>query len=172
MDPRFLSPLLGLLAGTFLLLGSASPAEAQGTPSPVDSPKLEAEWMLGPFHRPKEVNPVLTPDSTSTFHCPLRERPVRGEAMATFNPAATVRGDSVYVLYRAEDKTGEMKIGGHTSRLGLATSSDGLHFTRRPTPVFYPKPDDQQTHEWLVEAGPPALRTDDGIVISPPTSAP
>jgi predicted GH43/DUF377 family glycosyl hydrolase len=68
--------------------------------------------------------------------------------MATFNPAAAVRGDSVYVLYRAEDRTGRMEIGGHTSRLGLAASPDGLHFTRRPTPVFYPTHDEQRQHEW------------------------
>jgi predicted GH43/DUF377 family glycosyl hydrolase len=67
--------------------------------------------------------------------------------MATFNPAAAVRGDSVYVLCRAEDRTGRMEIGGHTSRLGLAASADGLHFTRRPQPVFYPQNDDQQRHE-------------------------
>lgn len=40
-----------------------------------------------------------------------------------------------------------MSIGGHTSRLGLAVSDDGLHFTRRPDPVFYPAPDSQQSRE-------------------------
>ncbi|WP_410969397.1 hypothetical protein, partial [Salmonella sp. SAL04284] len=32
-------------------------------------------------------------------------------------------------LYRAQDKAG-------TSRLGYAASSDGIHFTKRPDPVF------------------------------------
>jgi predicted GH43/DUF377 family glycosyl hydrolase len=122
--------------------------------------------MLGPFERPDGVNPLFTPDTTSTFDCPLRERPVRWESMATFNPAAAVRGDSVYVLYRAEDRTGRMEIGGHTSRLGLAASSDGLHFTRRSKPVFYPKRDDQQENEWPGGVEDPRLvETEDGTFV-------
>ncbi len=40
------------------------------------------------------------------------------------------------MLYRAEDDSGSMVIGMHTSRLGLASSSDGVNFTTEPTPVF------------------------------------
>jgi predicted GH43/DUF377 family glycosyl hydrolase len=58
-----------------------------------------------------------------------------------------VRNGKVYVLYRAEDASGAAEIGGHTSRLGLAESSDGLHFTRRATPVLYPDRDDQAQYE-------------------------
>ena len=152
-----------VLFGLTLLLGAASPVAAQ---SPAAPDTMEADWMLGPFHRPDGVNPILTPDSTSTFQCPLRDRPVRWEAMATFNPAAVVHDDSVRVLYRAEDKTGTMKIGGHTSRIGLASSADGLHFTRRPTPVFYPRPDDQQKHEWPGGVEDPRIvETDDGTYV-------
>jgi predicted GH43/DUF377 family glycosyl hydrolase len=73
---------------------------------------------------------------------------VRWEAYATFNPAAVVRGGKVYLLYRAEDASGEEKIGHHTSRLGLAESADGLRFTRRPAPVLYPDTDAQARYEW------------------------
>jgi beta-1,2-mannosidase len=59
-----------------------------------------------------------------------------------------VRDGKIYVLYRAEDDSGAMAIGGHTSRLGLAESSDGISFTRRPDPVFYPADDAQQSREW------------------------
>jgi predicted GH43/DUF377 family glycosyl hydrolase len=41
-----------------------------------------------------------------------------------------------------------MQIGGHTSRLGLAASQDGISFTRRPDPVLYPADDAQQSREW------------------------
>ena len=41
-----------------------------------------------------------------------------------------------------------MEIGQHTSRLGLATSNDGIHFTRLPEPVFYPAEDAQKSREW------------------------
>ncbi len=35
-----------------------------------------------------------------------------------------------------------------TSRIGLATSADGLHFTRSPAPVLYPGPDAFRSLEW------------------------
>jgi predicted GH43/DUF377 family glycosyl hydrolase len=73
---------------------------------------------------------------------------VRWEEYATFNPAAVVRDGKVYVLYRAEDATGDSTIGHHTSRLGLAESSDGLHFTRRNEPVLFPDRDAQRKNEW------------------------
>jgi predicted GH43/DUF377 family glycosyl hydrolase len=70
------------------------------------------------------------------------------EALHTFNPATVVRKGKVMVLYRAEDDSGSMQIGMHTSRLGLAESSDGIHFTRLPEPVFYPAEDSQKAREW------------------------
>ena len=70
------------------------------------------------------------------------------EALHTFNPAAIVRHGKVVVLYRAEDNSGAMEIGGHTSRLGLAESKDGIHFKRMAEPVFYPAEDDQKAREW------------------------
>ena len=105
-------------------------------------------WTFGPFRKPVSVNPVLTPDATSTFRSPVGDSVVRWEEYATFNPAAVVRDGKVYVLYRAEDASGDAKIGGHTSRLGLAESADGLHFTRRPTPVLFPDRDGQSANEW------------------------
>jgi predicted GH43/DUF377 family glycosyl hydrolase len=73
---------------------------------------------------------------------------VHWEALHTFNPAAIVRDGKIVVLYRAEDDSGAMEIGEHTSRLGLAESTDGIHFTRRDAPVFYPAKDTQEAREW------------------------
>ncbi len=106
-----------------------------------------SRWTLGPFTRPVNA-PVISPQPSSVFHDPIRNAPVHWEALHTFNPAAIVRNDKIYVLYRAEDNTGKMVIGMHTSRLGLAESSDGIHFTRRPEPVFYPAHDSQESREW------------------------
>jgi predicted GH43/DUF377 family glycosyl hydrolase len=86
---------------------------------------------------------------------------VHWEALHTFNPAAVVRDGKVYVLYRAEDDSGTMQIGMHTSRLGLAVSEDGLHFTREGVPVFYPAKDSEQAREW------PGGTEDPRIVESP-----
>jgi predicted GH43/DUF377 family glycosyl hydrolase len=104
-------------------------------------------WQLGPFHRPVAV-PVIAPIADSLFPDPISGKSVRWEALHTFNPAAIVRNGKVYVLYRAEDDTGEMQIGLHTSRLGLAESTDGIHFRRRPQPVLYPDNDSQKDREW------------------------
>lgn len=105
-------------------------------------------WDLGPFSRPAQGNPVMSPQPRSLFSDPIRKAPVHWEALHTFNPGAIVRQDRVYVLYRAEDDTGEHAIGGHTSRLGLAESSDGIHFKRRSVPAFFPAEDRQKQREW------------------------
>ena len=108
----------------------------------------ETPWVIGPFTRPAQGNPVVTPNASSTFQDPIEKKPVQWEALHTFNPAAIVRHGKIYVLYRAEDNSGAMEIGGHTSRLGLAESEDGIHFKRSGEPVFYPAEDDQEAREW------------------------
>ncbi len=80
----------------------------------------QSAWTIGPFTRPAPGNPVITPNPASTFDDPIRHAPVHWEALHTFNPAAIVRKGKVYVLYRAEDNSGAMEIGMHTSRLGMA----------------------------------------------------
>ena len=92
-------------------------------------------------------NPVITPDPASVFDCPMRGRPIQWEALHTFNPAAVVRDGKVHLLYRAEDNTGAMKIGAHTSRLGIAVSDDGINFRREKEPVVFPD-STQKEYEW------------------------
>jgi predicted GH43/DUF377 family glycosyl hydrolase len=108
----------------------------------------QSEWQIAPFVRPAQGNPVIEPRPASTFQDPILGKPVHWEALHTFNPAAIVRGGKIFVLYRAEDDTGKKEIGGHTSRLGLAESEDGIHFKRSPTPVFFPANDSQKEREW------------------------
>jgi len=90
-------------------------------------------WQLGPFER-YEGNPILTPQGDSW------------EAKDVFNPAAWSDGETIYMLYRAEDSTG-IGIWNGTSRVGLATSSDGINFTREPDPVYEP------VEEWELPGG-------------------
>jgi predicted GH43/DUF377 family glycosyl hydrolase len=105
-------------------------------------------WQIGPFTRPATGNPVIAPKPAAVFLDPISGKTVHWEALHTFNPAAIVRDGKIVVLYRAEDDSGAMEIGGHTSRLGLAESADGIHFTRLAEPVFYPAKDSQQEREW------------------------
>ena len=103
--------------------------------------QITTPWQIGPFTRPESGNPVIAPQAESTFTDPVSKNPVHWETLHTFNPAAIVRDGKVFVLYRAEDSSGAMEIGGHTSRLGLAESTDGILFTRRDAPVFFPAND-------------------------------
>jgi predicted GH43/DUF377 family glycosyl hydrolase len=102
-------------------------------------------WQMGPFIKVDDHNPILNPEVGYTFFCPIREDVVAWEKKDVFNPAAIVKGDSVYLLYRAEDTIGKYQ---GTSRIGLAASADGINFTKRPAPVLYPDNDDYYKYEW------------------------
>jgi predicted GH43/DUF377 family glycosyl hydrolase/lysophospholipase L1-like esterase len=129
------------MRGSFLLV--AALACAAGLQAQNAQP-----WEIGPFTRPASGNPVIAPRPESSFNDPVLKAPAHWEALHTFNPAAIVRDGKVVVLYRAEDDSGAMAIGGHTSRLGMAESEDGIHFTRRAEPVFFPANDGQKAREW------------------------
>lgn len=59
------------------------------------------------------------------------------EFAGTFNPAVVRVGERFVMLYRAQDAHG-------VSRLGYAESTNGIHFTRAPEPVFVPEADYEQ----------------------------
>ncbi len=101
--------------------------------------------FLIPFIKLDSVNPVLVPDTTVSFFCPLQNKNIRWEEKDVFNPAAIVRNDTLFLLYRAEDKIG--KYNG-TSRIGLAWSTDGTHFTKYKNPVLFPDNDSLKKYEW------------------------
>ena len=123
----------------------------------------DRSWMFGPFEKPRAANPVIAPSPIAQTRSLMTDSMVQWEAYATFNPAAIVRNGKVFMLYRAEDATGVTQIGGHTSRLGLAESDDGLHFTRRATPVLQPDRDAQARYEWTGGTEDPrVVETDDG----------
>lgn len=127
------------------------------------SAENDSTWQLGPFVKADNLNPILTADSTTIFNCPVRKEAVHWEEKDVFNPAAIVRNDTVFLLYRAEDKVG--KFAG-TSRIGIAYSMDGLRFTRHPVPVLYPDEDAHKKLEW--EGGcedPRIVQREDGTYI-------
>ncbi|HWB94492.1 MAG TPA: hypothetical protein VG605_21705, partial [Puia sp.] len=81
----------------------------------MDSAEM-ADWALAPFVKQDKVNPILVP-GTGRFHDPIRGIEVAWEEKDVFNPAVAVRGDSLFLLYRAQDKIGHPA---GTSRIGLA----------------------------------------------------
>ena len=100
------------------------------------------DWALGPFSAPRRV---LEDHHHVTFACPLSPEPVAWAAKDAFNPGAVVHDGQVCLLVRAEDHVGRYA---GTSRIGLATSSDGVHFELEPEPVLSPGNDKWQAWEW------------------------
>ncbi|MBP3518153.1 MAG: hypothetical protein J6K31_07105 [Parabacteroides sp.] len=128
------------------------------------------DWALGGFVRPEKVNPIITPNPSNLFDCPMRGQKVGWEESDVFNPAATVKDGKICVLYRAEDNSAT-GIGKRTSRIGLAESKDGIHMKRRKTPVMYPAQDNVKEFEW--EGGcedPRVTMTEDGLYVMAYTS--
>ncbi len=106
--------------------------------------RVISDWQIGPFVKVDSVNPILGPEDTR-FFCPVRDDSVKWEGKDVFNPCTVVRDGKIYMIYRAEDFVGKYK---GTSRLGLAVSTDGLHFERYPVPVLYPEQDAWYDIEW------------------------
>jgi predicted GH43/DUF377 family glycosyl hydrolase len=80
---------------------------------------LFALHALSPFQR-ISTQPILGPQGDGF------------ESAGVFNPAVIMQNGRFVMLYRAQDRNG-------TSRLGYASSNDGVHFTRRPGPVLSPE---------------------------------
>jgi predicted GH43/DUF377 family glycosyl hydrolase len=108
-----------------------------------DKPGTEKteNWALLNFVKADSINPILAPSSDQVFICPISKKEVRWEERNVLNPSAIVKDGKVYLIYRAQDND-------MTSRLGLAISEDGLHFKKKPAPVFYPVNDSMMQFEW------------------------
>ncbi|MDC6352735.1 glycoside hydrolase family 130 protein [Zeaxanthinibacter sp. PT1] len=98
-------------------------------------------WLTG-FEKPA-TNPIMQADDQYVFYCPVQKDSVRWQQADVFNPGAVVRNDTVFMLFRAEDDP-EAILGRRTSRIGLAHSTDGIHFSKHPEPVLYPQEDEFQ----------------------------
>lgn len=129
----------------FLILNIALLACNQMSAPKVGVNPTDTGWQLLPFVKQDAVNPILIPDTSQKFFCPIRKTIVKWDEKDVFNPATVVRNDTVFLLYRAQDKIG---LPGGTSRIGLAYSTDGLHFTKHATPVLYPDNDAVKAYEW------------------------
>ncbi|MEX0672679.1 MAG: glycosidase [Candidatus Paceibacterota bacterium] len=93
-----------------------------------------------------DQNPILAPDPSHSW-----------ESRAVFNPAVTELNGTIYMLYRAigDDEN-------YISRLGLATSTDGISFKRSSEPWLAPSTADDR---WGTE-DPRMTRIDDTVFIT------
>ncbi len=144
MNPRLLI--------LFLCLTGCS----SGPPQKVSDTDSQKDWAMLGFMKADSINPILNPSPDQVFECPVSRKEVRWEERNVLNPSAVVKDGKVWLIYRAQDN--EM-----TSRLGLAVSDDGLHFTKEPSPVFYPDNDSMNRYEWKGGVEDPRIvETDDG----------
>ncbi|SOE20032.1 Predicted glycosyl hydrolase, GH43/DUF377 family [Spirosomataceae bacterium TFI 002] len=103
--------------------------------------QVDESWAFNTFEKVDSLNPILSPTANLSFDCPISQKAISWEERNVLNPSAVVKGDTVFLFYRAQDLNG-------TSRIGLAKSTDGLHFKKSPVPVFYPSNDDMKVYEW------------------------
>jgi predicted GH43/DUF377 family glycosyl hydrolase len=110
----YLRPALrpALLACSCALLATLGfAADSASTNPPV---QIRVDWS--------SPTPVISPSGTAAA------------SAGTFNPAAVRADDKTVLLYREQDSAG-------TSRIGYASSKDGIHFTARNQPVMVPEAD-------------------------------
>lgn len=101
---QFLSCLLAVvMVGIVAVLLAPTPARADYTASNLP------DWAIGPFTRSAN-NPILSPQGTGF------------ESVSVYNPGVLYENGQFTMLYRGADM--------HKSAIGLATSPDGLTYTR------------------------------------------
>ncbi|MEQ9299557.1 MAG: glycoside hydrolase family 130 protein [Cyclobacteriaceae bacterium] len=132
-------------------------------------PETEKEpWLIG-FEKPVQ-NPIMVADSSYSFIDPLTDSISYWQKADVFNPAAIVKDDTVFMLFRAEDNPAAI-LGGRTSRIGLAWSLDGMNFTKYPAPVLYPDSSSMLQYDFPGGCEDPRIvATEDGSYIMAYTS--
>ncbi|MBS1610350.1 MAG: hypothetical protein JSS70_16670 [Bacteroidetes bacterium] len=133
------------------------------------SQRQETDINIQGFYKPVE-NPIIKADSSYTFTDPIKKQVVKWQKADVFNPAAIVKDNKVYLLYRCEDNPAAA-LGGRTSRLGLAESEDGIHFKKFPEPVLYPDSSEFMQYDYPGGCEDPRLvQTEDGLYVVAYTS--
>ena len=125
--------------------------------------KPKEKWLLG--FKKTAINPIMTADSSFVFNDPITDTLVHWQKADVFNPAAILRNDTIFMLFRAEDNPAAI-LGGRTSRIGLAYSLDGINFTKYAKPVLFPSNDEFQ--KWDYPGGiedPRVVETPEGNYI-------
>jgi predicted GH43/DUF377 family glycosyl hydrolase len=112
----------------------------------------------------------LSHDSTGVFFDSLKNENVYWKKADVFNPDAIVKNDTIFVLSRCEDNPAAV-LGGRTSRIGIDSSTDGIHFTSYDEPVLYPARDSFQIYDYPGGCEDPRIvQTEDGLYVLAYTS--
>ena len=155
MKPSFFF-LVTVFIGLFGCRTSTNNTTATNSDSVVTTTVSYPDWALLPFVKLDNANPILKPGD-NTFLDPITHKVTGWEVKNVFNPAIAVRNDTLFMLYRAQDSIGKPT---GTSRIGLAASTDGIHFVRYPSPVLFPQNDAYKKWEWQGGCEDPRLVQD------------
>ncbi|WP_082318330.1 glycoside hydrolase family 130 protein [Hymenobacter sp. DG25A] len=147
------------LAATGLALTALVSCNRTDSDKTSTKPIVGDNWALLDFTKVDSINPIMGPSTVGKFQDPILKQTIMWEEKDVFNPAVVVKDGKVYMLYRAENMVRPPV--GKTSRIGLASSTDGLHFTRMAEPVLYPDYDDQKRWEWPGGTEDPRVVEDD-----------
>ncbi|WP_303309951.1 glycoside hydrolase family 130 protein [Hymenobacter sp. BT730] len=147
------------LAATGLALTALVSCNRTDSDKTSTQPIVGDSWALLNFAKVDSINPIMGPSTVGKFQDPILKQTIMWEEKDVFNPAVVVKDGKVYMLYRAENMV-RLPVG-KTSRIGLASSTDGLHFTRMAEPVLYPAYDDQKRWEWPGGTEDPRVVEDD-----------
>ena len=107
----------------------------------ISVPESNTNWAFQEFSKVDSINPILSPSAELIFTDPITGLISKWEERNVLNPTAVVKEGKVYLMYRAQNLNG-------TSRIGMAISDDGLHFTKLQEPIFYPDNDAMKVYEW------------------------
>ena len=94
--------------------------------------KKKTPWVLLTLASSAIADLLLTITAERVSEVPLLTPSLPWTELGLFNPAAIRTGDKTVLLFRAQDKS-------HTSRIGYAESTDGIHFSVRPQPILSPE---------------------------------
>ncbi|KAA5546777.1 glycoside hydrolase family 130 protein [Adhaeribacter rhizoryzae] len=143
----------------FILLAFLLITCKQEKNKPLPNATPDTSWALLNFVKVDSLNPILQPSRTQSFYSPISNQAVKWEERNVLNPSAIVKDNKIYLIYRAQDNQ-------MTSRLGLAISEDGLHFTKQPEPILFPAEDNFKKYEWKGGIEDPRIvESEDGIYI-------
>jgi predicted GH43/DUF377 family glycosyl hydrolase len=151
--------LLGGCNGSPKTDTTATTSTAQPSADTTATAAAGPSWALLGFAKADSANPIMGPGTVGKFTDPILKKVVLWEEKDVFNPAVVVRDGKVYMLYRAENK---ITTFGKASRVGLASSTDGIHFQREPEPVLYPANDAQKKYETGGTEDPRVVEDDKG----------
>ena len=123
--------------------------------SPEDRYEYDSIWSLPSFKKIEGTSISLT--DTNRFYCPLQQKRIKWNERLSVS-CTVVRGKLVYLFYTAQDSN-------DVSRIGVAISGDGIHFSNINQPILFPAEDFMKQYELLGISNPHIVENENGTYL-------